>query len=127
VLRSVHREPAGCVIEPRKAHVVRADALGEAEGRTDALKSAWRRGLTGVIEPGTLVLGDTRNLGGPAASARDCDGALTINSPGLWRDAACYGSEEAANGRYCQAKETKHGGKGGRESEQRTVAMNAGN
>lgn len=27
-MRSVHRELVGCVIEPRKAHVVRADALG---------------------------------------------------------------------------------------------------
>lgn len=36
-------------------------------------------------------------------------------------------SEESARGRYSQAKETKCGGKGCRESEQSVVAMKAGN
>jgi hypothetical protein len=38
---------------------------------------AWRVGLTGVIERGTVEWGDTRNLGGPVASARRREGALT--------------------------------------------------
>jgi hypothetical protein len=41
--------------------------------------------------------------------------------------AARGGSEPTARGRYCQAKETKRGGRGCRESEQREVARKAGN
>lgn len=75
-------------------------------------------------------MGDTRNLGDPAVSAiNEVVGEATIQrTPAQRRGADISGrDEQPSTGRYCQAKETKCGRRGGRKSEQLVVAMRAGN
>ena len=77
-----------------------ADALGKAEGSIGALYWSGVADPVGVIEQGTHAWGLPRNLGDPV------DLALVA---------------------YRQAKETKRGGMGGRESERLIVPATRGN
>jgi len=51
-LRSVHRECAGRVIEPREIIPASADVVRKTEGRIDTPKKAGREELAGVGERG---------------------------------------------------------------------------
>ncbi len=87
-------------MSPEIFPVAGADALAVAEGSIGALYWSGVADSVGVIEPGTHTWGLPRNLGGPA------DLALVA---------------------YRQAKETKRGGMGGRESERLVVPVKRGN
>ncbi len=80
--------------------VAGADALGKAEGSIGALYWSGVADPAGVIEQGTHAWGLPRNLGDPV---------------------------DLASGAYRQAKETKRGGTGGRESERLIVPVMRGN
>ena len=80
--------------------VAGADALSKAEGSIGALYRSGVADPAGVIEQGTHAWGLPRNLGDPV---------------------------DLASGAYRQAKETKCGEKGDRESERLVVPVKRGN
>ena len=87
-------------MSPEIKLVAGADALAKAEGSIGALYWSGVADSVGVIEPGTHTWGLPRNLGDPV------DLALVA---------------------YRQAKETKRGGMGGRDSERLIVPAKRGN
>ncbi len=95
--------------EPKRCKWPGAEASPESESG-----ARWNGGTPGTWEalqpPTEIVVGHSRK------SVPACRGV-----PPAAR------SEESAHGRYHQAKETKRGGKGCRESEQPIVAVKAGN
>ena len=70
-LRSVHRECAGRVMEPRKTILANADVVRTTEGRVDTPREAWREEFAGVRERGMHTWGLSRNLGDLVVSARE--------------------------------------------------------
>ena len=70
-LRSVHRECAGRVIEPRETIPASADVVRMTEGRVDTPSQAWREEFAGVRERGMHTWGLPRNLGDLVVSVRE--------------------------------------------------------
>ena len=89
---------------------------------------AERGGPAGVEEQGTFIVGSSRNLGDPVASANESGVGSPVNNPWLAAVASC-GCENEAQGarRYREAKETKQRGRGGRKSECFVLPKKRGN
>ena len=108
-LRSVDREQAGRVIEPRNSQCGSRRCLkGGRQYRR--VETAWLEGSTGVEERGMSAWGFPRNLGGPIFSAdREAVGeAANGNNPGpVERGIDPAGSEQQVHGRYHGVKATK--------------------
>ena len=127
-LRSVHRECAGRVIEPREIIPASADVVSSTEGRIDTPSRAWREELAGVRERGMRTWGLPRNLGDLIVSARESRDGRPVKQPRPGGGAlGVPGSEDRARARYRQAKETKRGGRGGQATEHFVVPGKRGN
>jgi hypothetical protein len=94
--------------------------------------SRRRNGLASVIPPGsesrTRPHGFPRNLGGPVASTADPGGRYRVTNSRLVVGApGDHGNETRVQPWYRQAKATKCGGRGGRESERLILPVTWGN
>jgi hypothetical protein len=112
--RSVHREHAGRVMEPRNRICCGSRRLRHGGRQQPGAVMASRTGPPGS-ESGACVRGFPRNLGGPA----DLRHTPTGRAPGE--------ESPGTKGRYRQAKATKRGGMDGRKSEQPIVPRESGN
>ncbi len=89
---------------------------------------ARHRDFTGVRERGMRARGMPRNLGGPVVSAQKSRSGNRVTKPKTQAGGLpSPGSDQRAHARYGQAKETKCGRRGGRESEHRVVPVKRGN
>src|SRR4051794_12761042 len=94
--------------------------------------SRRRNGLAPAIPPGsesrTRPQGFSRNLGGPVASTANPGRSYRVtNSRPVVGASGGQGNETRVRPWYRQAKETKRGGKGGRESERLLLPVTRGN
>ena len=128
--RSVHRECAGRVIEPRKSFHRRSRRRLTSGRQHFKAAMTWQRSPTGVQEQGmqtedppgtweTLTFPLSEQWLGKPRTKQPRPSAGSADSAG--RD------EQQSTGRYRQAKETKCGGTNGRESEQLVVVVKVGN
>jgi len=118
-LRSVDSECQSRVTEPRKTDCTREPSSWFERGPRRHVVMAWRVGPAGVGEQGRGTVGFPRNVGDPVVSTLDPERGNRSRAQkplarGVARHAA--GSEASVPGGYRQAKATKRGGMGDRES-----------
>ena len=115
-------------MSPEIVQVAGADVVKGTEGRV----AAPQFGLATAIPPGsesrTRSHGFPRNLGGPVASTANPGRSYRVTNSRPAADAPDgHGNETRVQPWYRQAKATKRGGTGGRESERLIVPPTRGN
>lgn len=90
------------MIEPRKDHFEKADAVKTAEGSTPSVVLAWHRGFSGVEEQGMHALGFAGEPGRPCRfRVRVPEGPPAKKGPGpRAQTLATCGSKGRASTRY---------------------------
>ncbi len=131
VLRSVDRECAGRVIEPRNVDNVGADAVSVAEGRADAPLCQVRRSHRG-LRAGHVHMGVPQELGRPDRFHGRSSGqsGRPVHGPraqGGLRALSSLGANEQGAARGLQGRRQQALGTNGRESERLVVPVKRGN
>ena len=129
-LRSVDSEIKRCVIEPRNFLVVSL-RLGQSRGPRQALATPGPvrvPGHTGVGGTWRMITGVPRELGRPCRLHRNAGRETRLTNSRMIRGPASEadGDERGTKRWYRQAKETKCGETGGRESERLIVPSKPG-
>jgi len=114
-------------MEPRKRYRRGEPSVLQCGGPCCCPVKAWDSGPAGVGELGIGARGFPRNLGDPTVSTDMRRGAAAAKAPGPAAGVGPRGSEHRRTSGNRQAKETKAGGKGGRESERLVVPWKPGN